>query len=91
MDEANFKFRVLLTTYNGDAPQNEVAKFENFGPVDADKRDGKTYLYIGEFPKFDMVKRFKKELEAEGLSNLSISGEYDGKILSEEEFKLLFE
>jgi hypothetical protein len=46
---------------------------------------------MGEFPKLDMAKRFQKELEAEGLNKLSISGEYDGKILSNEEFNLLFE
>lgn len=91
MDEANFKFRVLLAEYSGKAPQAEVQKFENFGPVDQIEQNGKTQLYMGEFPKLDMAKSFLNELKSEGLSNLSITGEYEGKILSTEEFNLLFE
>jgi len=91
MEEAKFKFRVLLAEYNGSAPASAISEFENFGPVDPKSMNGKTYLFMGEFPKLDMAKRFQKELQSEGLNNLSISGEYDGKILSNEEFNLLFE
>ena len=91
MDEAKFKFRVLLAEFDGSAPTSAISNFENYGPVDSKSINGKNYLFMGEFPKLDMAKRFQKELEAEGLNKLSISGEYDGKILSTEEFNLLFE
>jgi hypothetical protein len=90
MNPANFKFRVQLAEYQGSVPQEQLSEYENYGPVDVVSRSGKSYLYMGEFPTLDMAKRFKKELSAEGLKNLTIAGEYSGKPLSEEEFNKLF-
>lgn len=90
MDPDKFKFRVLLASYNGEANAADKSKFENFGPVDEIKRNGKTYLYMGQFPRLQMAKNFKKELESEGLNGLSLSGEYNGKVLSDQEFNALF-
>lgn len=90
MNQANFKFRVLLESFSGKASADAIAKYEEYGPVDVISQNGSDKLYMGEFPTLDMAKRFEKELRSEGLSNLSINGEYQGKMLSQEEFNQMF-
>jgi len=81
------KFRVQVGAYANDIPTEVLDVYLQLGSVvpKLDNRTGITKYLVGKFDSYQQAEKFKKEIQAKGLVDAFIVGDFNGKLITAQE------